>query len=236
LQAACDELRRLQSITTTGLTYIQYSDRLLTAKSVADVALAHTSDKAAADKITQAVFFYVEARDNWKRKIDGETLENSVQESWDEGSRAVEFAAAYCRAPRAQRSAIEGRYREQEERIATARRVAIEQRRQAEQKLEKERLAAAEQERKERLAAAEQKRKEAKQAHSVIVTFSAAEGTRDSAQPRRLTLTDVAIEVPTSDDLGQFGSATSSPARNKSVISTSCHQLTVIRFCCVLTI
>jgi hypothetical protein len=55
LQAACDELRRLQSLTRTGLTYVQYSDRLLTAKSVADVALEHTSDKAAAEKISQAV-------------------------------------------------------------------------------------------------------------------------------------------------------------------------------------
>jgi hypothetical protein len=74
LQAAVDELTRLESYTKTGLTYSEYSERVLTAKANIDVALKQTRDSAAKAKIEEAVNEYVHCRDFWKQSIDVETL------------------------------------------------------------------------------------------------------------------------------------------------------------------
>jgi len=210
LQTACDELQRLHSFTLTGLNYFQYSDRLLTAKGIIDVALQHTSDKAAAERVDRAVFCYVEARDNWSQKIRLRNSDIDLQESWSSGGRAVEFAVAYARAGVAERGKLEVRYREEEERIAAAKSAEIERQLQAEKlaqeceraeerRMEEERVAEKRRLEEERIAARERKRKSATESHSVILTFSAADGTHDSSRLYRLTLSDVAIEIPTSE-------------------------------------
>ncbi len=62
LQKALDELIRLKSATEVGLTYSEYSDRLLTGKGNVDVALQHCSDDPAKSKIKAAMDYYIAAR------------------------------------------------------------------------------------------------------------------------------------------------------------------------------
>jgi hypothetical protein len=128
LQTALDELTRLGSYTKTGLNYTEYFDRLLTAKGNIDVALQHTSDKAAKSRIEVALIYYIGARDSWKDSIDhdhGSTsfiYENYVQEQWRKASDATEKAAGYAFADDAARREIDKR--EEEELYAETRSAA----------------------------------------------------------------------------------------------------------------
>jgi hypothetical protein len=109
LQAALDELTRLQSFTEAGLTYAQYSDRLLTAKGNIDVALQRTTDEAAKEKIQEAVRYYLAARNEWKVELDSDSnfREAFTQEDWTKGSEAADFAAKYAVADTAARAKMD---------------------------------------------------------------------------------------------------------------------------------
>jgi hypothetical protein len=98
LQAALDELTRIQSYTQTGVTYAQYSDRLLTAKGNIDVDLQRTNDEPANAQIQRAISYYITALDDWKRKIDNDTtyVEDFTQEDWSRGGSAITLAAKYA--------------------------------------------------------------------------------------------------------------------------------------------
>jgi hypothetical protein len=67
LQAAFDELRRLQSYTEAGLTSAAYADRLLSSKATIDLALEKTSahDNAIAQLVQESLSHYLKARDYW---------------------------------------------------------------------------------------------------------------------------------------------------------------------------
>lgn len=151
LQTALDELIRLGSYTETGLSYTEYSDRLLTTKGNIDVALQRTSDQSAKKKIELAVSCYVQARTEWKKKIDDEYhFGMGVQHYWSEGSTATKLAAEYAFVDEATRQQIDAREREtQEMRLkldeeARAAAEATEKRMQAEkEQAEKERQAKA---------------------------------------------------------------------------------------------
>jgi hypothetical protein len=98
LQTALDELTKLDSYTQTGLDYVQYSDRLLTAKANIDVALQRTTDSRAKAKIEAALSNYIQARDAWKQSLDKGTrtsIDTSVRHYWSEGSRAIAKAKRY---------------------------------------------------------------------------------------------------------------------------------------------
>src|ERR1051325_8068782 len=66
LQTALDELTKLDSYTQTGVSYAQYSDRLVTARAHIDVALQRSTDPGAKAKIEAALQHYIQARDWWK--------------------------------------------------------------------------------------------------------------------------------------------------------------------------
>ena len=90
LQTALDELTRLASYTQTGLNYSEYSDRLLTAKGNIDVALQRTADLSAKVRIEHAVRCYVEARNEWKKKMEDKYHSGDyVQVYWSDGAVAT---------------------------------------------------------------------------------------------------------------------------------------------------
>lgn len=102
LQTAMDELTRMKSFTDTGLTYAEYSERLLTTKANIDVALQRTNDEAAKTRITLALEDYIRARDEWKDNND-----YGVQEFWSKAERDSKKAAEYAFADAATRKEIE---------------------------------------------------------------------------------------------------------------------------------
>ena len=163
LQTALDELTRLSSYTETGLNYTEYSDRLLTAKGNIDVALQRTADQSAKAKIEHAVSCYVDARNEWKKKLEDKYyFGEGVQHYWSEGTTATRLAAEYAFADEAIRQQIDDRERKTKEMMrkldeeARAAVEATEKKEQAEKdKIEKERQAKA--------AEAEQRRREAEQ-------------------------------------------------------------------------
>lgn len=81
LQPALDELTRLSSYTETGLSYSEYSDRLLTTRANIDVALQRATDRPAKEQIERAIRYYVEARTAWKMKIDYELYSGPTAQS-----------------------------------------------------------------------------------------------------------------------------------------------------------
>src|ERR1700730_3791032 len=104
LQTALDELTRLQAYTATGLSYSEYSDRLLTAESNIEVALKRTGDEAAKAKIRKAISYYVAAREVWSDSINSKydgakaIYEMELQKDWLRGrffaGQAEEYAFA----------------------------------------------------------------------------------------------------------------------------------------------
>ena len=121
LETALDELKRLSSVTDTGLTYPQYCDRLLTAKANIEVALQHTEDRPARDKILEAVNHFVTARNFWKLDIDANrTSGNAVQECWTKGHSAADAAAEYAFAGAITRWQIDTQEKDRKQHLAEA--------------------------------------------------------------------------------------------------------------------
>jgi hypothetical protein len=153
LQTALDELTRLNSYTETGLDYSQYSDRLLTAKANIDVALGRTTDARAKEEIEQAVRWYVQARNEWRKQTEDKSYSGlGVQYYLKQGSAASARAAEYANANDATRSQLETQWRAEEENAEKqrqARAIAEQQRRDTERQRAAE---AAELERKRRFA------------------------------------------------------------------------------------
>jgi len=123
LQTALDELTKLDSYTQTGLDYVQYGDRLLTAKANIDVALQRTTDSRAKAKIEAALSYYIQARDWWKQSLDKgkrTTFDTSVRHYWGEGSSAIARAKRYVLADEKTRREIDAEA-EKEQKEAAAR-------------------------------------------------------------------------------------------------------------------
>jgi len=139
LQSALDELTRLSSFTETGLNYNEYSDRLLTAKGNIDVALQRTSDQPAKERINLAVSCYVEARTEWKMKLDSKYHAGvGPQHYWQEATAAASLAAEYAFADQTTRQQIDAREQAKRERERKADQKLAEEKRKADQKLAEE--------------------------------------------------------------------------------------------------
>lgn len=225
LQEALEQLTRLSSYTDTGLNYSEYSDRLLTAKANIEVALQQTNDQRAKEKIERAVSFHVEARNEWRRKIDDKYYSgDGVQPFWLEATAATRLAAEYAFATNAMRRKIDAR--EEAARKEKARRLAeeakeIEQQLQAERQAEAERqakeseaeknrkaqLAEAEAHRQAKVAENEQKRREAEakriaeEAERERIRRFAPEGTAFNVQPITVTMKDGLATIPPGTEL-----------------------------------
>jgi hypothetical protein len=136
LQTALDELTKLDSYTQTGVTYAQYSDRLVTAKANIDVALQRSTDSGAKAKIEAALQHYIQARDWWKESPQVRTstsAEISDRHYWSEGSSALLEAKQYAFADEKTRRQIDAANAQKEaarrerERKEAARRLEQEQ-------------------------------------------------------------------------------------------------------------
>ena len=107
LKTAVDELTRLGSCTETGLTYTQYSTRVLTAKGNIDVVLRESKDDGAKSRIETALNYYVEAQNAWTRTPDENYADSEEARSyWTKGKEATEAAAQFAFADRAKRDKI----------------------------------------------------------------------------------------------------------------------------------
>lgn len=116
IQTALDELGRLNSYISSGISYNQYSDRLLTAKANIDIALQRTADQRAKEKIQRAVSFFLNAREAWKEDIDSEDKSDVLlQRNWKKGCEASDLAAEFAFADEPTRDQIDARIRMQEE-------------------------------------------------------------------------------------------------------------------------
>jgi hypothetical protein len=194
LQGALDELSRLESFTTTGLSYVEYRDRLLTAKANIDVALQKTDDKRANEKILAATDYYVAAQKIWNEKITtGYEKPPGVQGCWQKASNAARFAKEFALSDFSSRLELEDRERKREheaqERVYEEGRAYLQSRQKAREEQASKDAAVA-----RRLAEAREPRK-------VILRFSAADGTRDNTQTVALVMTDVNLQVPTNDGI-----------------------------------
>jgi hypothetical protein len=111
IQTALDELTRLKSMTEVGLTYGEYSDRVLTGKGNIDVALQHSNDEAAKPRIKAALGFYVAARNEWKGNVDNNLDEApaDMQTLWHNADAAAQRAFEYAFADAATRKGIDQR-------------------------------------------------------------------------------------------------------------------------------
>jgi hypothetical protein len=164
LQTALDELTKLDSYTQTGLDYVQYSDRLLTAKANIDVALQRTTDSRAKAKIEAALSYYIQARDSWKQSLDKSTrtsFDTSVRHYWGEGSSAIARAKRYAVADEKTRREFdaedekeqkEAAARWEQEKKAAAKRLEQEEKRAKETEPQRRAAEAAERERARRFA------------------------------------------------------------------------------------
>ena len=113
LQTALDELTRLKSVTEVGLTYSEYSDRLLTAKGNIDVALLRTRDEAAKPRIKAALALYIAARSEWKGSLDiNEEATPGIQALWKKADEVARKASEYALADEDARKAIDQREQE----------------------------------------------------------------------------------------------------------------------------
>ena len=214
LQTALDELTRLSSYTQTGLNYSEYSDRLLNTKGNIDVALQRTSDAAAKDKIDQAVAFYLEARNAWKRKIDNKYYSGpEAQEFWAKASLAAKLAAEYAFADEPTRQQLDAREqaRRKEELNAQVRareqaRQEQEQARQEQERVQKEQQARAaeaaqrQQEAEQRRLVAEQKRM-AEDAERERIRRFAPEGTVYNLKLLSVIVEDALTTIPPGTEL-----------------------------------
>lgn len=107
LQTALDELRRLGAYTETGLSYAEYSNRLLTAKGNVAVVLQHSNDEGAKSRIENALNYYVEAQNAWKAKSEqGDSRAREIEEYLAKAREATESAATYTLADASKRNKI----------------------------------------------------------------------------------------------------------------------------------
>ncbi len=107
LQKALDELIRMKSATEVGLTYSEYSDRLLTCKGNMDVALQHSSDEPGKAKIKTAMGWYVDARKAWKSDIDNSAEgTTNLPGFWKNAEDATQKASEYILADETTRQLI----------------------------------------------------------------------------------------------------------------------------------
>ena len=108
LRTAIDELVRLDSYTAVGISYSEYSERLLTANGNIDVSLQHTPDTLAKQRISEAVRFYLEAREVWAENVKNKIQENSnVRLLWLKGEAATKQADRYLNGSEKVRSEME---------------------------------------------------------------------------------------------------------------------------------
>ena len=108
LQTALDELTRLESFTSIGISYTDYSDRLLTAKANIEVALQKTQDVDAHKRIREALYNYVFARDAWQEEVQGESRPTlSVQHYWEKANTEARLAREYAFADQASRDQMD---------------------------------------------------------------------------------------------------------------------------------
>jgi len=106
LQSALDELTRLNSFVETGVTYPQYSERLLVAKGNIDLALRHTNDEQAKIGIKKALDIYITTGEEWKNSIDSGREPAGLQERWEQAKKATTNAANFAFADNAARETI----------------------------------------------------------------------------------------------------------------------------------
>lgn len=141
LQTAMDELTRLRSYTQAGISFNQYSDRLLTAKGNIDVALSRTTDSIAKVKIEVALSWYVSARDSWKTCIDAQLSTDfcfDVEHYWMLGANATDEAQKYVFADETARRRLDAEESRRFDEAEKARRKQINEEREQHRKIEEQ--------------------------------------------------------------------------------------------------
>ena len=108
-QTAWAELRRLESYTKVGLSFDQYSERVLTAQANIDAALSRVTVKGLVEtKFRHAMGDYTKALDVWR--MSSLRYRYSVQYFWERGREDTEFAAQYASASDSVRPQLEARH------------------------------------------------------------------------------------------------------------------------------
>ncbi len=154
-QLAIKELRKLESNTRTGLSLVQYSDRLLTTTAEVDVALKDDPDQAFVKRVHRIERIYRDARDSWDQDIHGDSDDRSeLQTMWADASARLDRLDLYVQSSSAQRENMDAEDRHADEiKVAEARRDARafghEQAQEAERDLKKSAASRAEEARRE---------------------------------------------------------------------------------------
>jgi len=100
---ALEAIHKLQSATEAGLSFMQYSERVLDTKAEVDAALRSITVETPSDAhfvqdIESAMYFYVAARDDWSTSIRNEYSEESkrklINTAWDGAREQIKFAEA----------------------------------------------------------------------------------------------------------------------------------------------
>ncbi len=123
-QLVIKELRKLESNTRTGLSFAQYSDRLLTSTAEMDVALKDDPDQSFVKRVRRIQHIYREARDSWDEEIhDGTNDQSLLPKIWAEASERLDRLEQYANAGSATRANLDAEDKHADEvRVAEIRR------------------------------------------------------------------------------------------------------------------